>query len=259
MHRPRTQLCIGTAPSFPSPAPLRQPSSPTERTPSPRPGPRATTDRIDHRHGGRGGRGMLRCERDPQNVARRRVHTPAIPRHTAVYPSTWPHRRLMNRERPLYPSRRGGETSPAAQLGRPSLSLKTVRRVWIDRAPPLSLSLSTERGFNEPSNPHTESAFRRLLVQRVAPRRRYRLPPRLFVFHCVYIYMYVSACFFACSIARIPSFLSSTALSFSCFLLAKRRIFRIARVSRKERRMEWKGAKVYWLEREIGRRGLRRG
>lgn len=57
LHRPRTQLCIGTAPSFPSPAPLRQPSSPTERTPSPRPGPRATTDRIDHRHGGRGGGG----------------------------------------------------------------------------------------------------------------------------------------------------------------------------------------------------------
>lgn len=148
MHRPRTQLCIGTAPSFPSPAPLRQPSSPTERTPSPRPGPRATTDRIDHRHGGRGGRGMLRCERDPQNVARRRVHTPAIPRHTAVYPSTWPHRRLMNRERPLYPSRRGGETSPAAQLGRPSLSLKTVRRVWIDRAPPLSLSRRREGSTN---------------------------------------------------------------------------------------------------------------
>lgn len=259
LHRPRTQLCIGTAPSFPSPAPLRQPSSPTERTPSPRPGPRATTDRIDHRHGGRGGRGMLRCERDPQNVARRRVHTPAIPRHTAVYPSTWPHRRLMNRERPLYPSRRGGETSPAAQLGRPSLSLKTVRRVWIDRAPPLSLSRrregSTNPRIHTPNPPFVASWCN---ASSLVAAIDFLLASSSSTVY-IYIYMYVSACFFACSIARIPSFLSSTALSFSCFLLAKRRIFRIARVSRKERRMEWKGAKVYWLEREIGRRGLRRG
>lgn len=140
---------LSCASARPPPSPPRRPSASQVRQPSelPRLGPDLAQPPTESTTvtGGGGGRGMLRCERDPQNVARRRVHTPAIPRHTAVYPSTWPHRRLMNRERPLYPSRRGGETSPAAQLGRPSLSLKTVRRVWIDRAPPLSLSLDGER------------------------------------------------------------------------------------------------------------------
>lgn len=143
---------LSCASARPPPSPPRRPSASQVRQPSelPRLGPDLAQPPTESTTvtGGGGGRGMLRCERDPQNVARRRVHTPAIPRHTAVYPSTWPHRRLMNRERPLYPSRRGGETSPAAQLGRPSLSLKTVRRVWIDRAPPLSLSRRREGSTN---------------------------------------------------------------------------------------------------------------
>lgn len=139
IDRRRLLSCAPAARASPFAAP---PSSRTE-APSPRPGPRATTDRIDHRHGGGEGRkGMLRCERDPQNAARRRVHTRAPcyrPRHTISVAAP------VNESGDLYPLAR-----EPPRLDSPGLSLKTIRR-------PLLLSLSLSLGSTTDSNPHTES------------------------------------------------------------------------------------------------------
>lgn len=88
---------------------------------------------------------MLRCERDPQNAARRRVHTRAPcyrPRHTISVAAP------VNESGDLYPLAR-----EPPRLDSPGLSLKTIRR-------PLLLSLSLSRwgeGSTTDSNPHTES------------------------------------------------------------------------------------------------------
>lgn len=159
IDRRRLLSCAPAARASPFAAP---PSSRTE-APSPRPGPRATTDRIDHRHGGGEGRkGMLRCERDPQNAARRRVHTRAPcyrPRHTISVAAP------VNESGDLYPLAR-----EPPRLDSPGLSLKTIRRPLLLS---LSLSLVGER-VQRPTRIHTPNP------SPPGATRRYRLPlPRL--------------------------------------------------------------------------------
>lgn len=96
---------------------------------------------------------MLRCERDPQNAARRRVHTRAPcyrPRHTISVAAP------VNESGDLYPLAR-----EPPRLDSPGLSLKTIRRPLL-----LSLSLSLGRGFND--RLESTHRIRRLLVQRGA-------------------------------------------------------------------------------------------
>lgn len=176
IDRRRLLSCAPAARASPFAAP---PSSRTE-APSPRPGPRATTDRIDHRHGGGEGRkGMLRCERDPQNAARRRVHTRAPcyrPRHTISVAAP------VNESGDLYPLAR-----EPPRLDSPGLSLKTIRRPLL-----LSLSLVGER-VQRPTRIHTPNP------SPPGATRRYRLPlPRLLSpsYTCVHVYARIG--FFAC-------------------------------------------------------------
>lgn len=182
IDRRRLLSCAPAARASPFAAP---PSSRTE-APSPRPGPRATTDRIDHRHGGGEGRkGMLRCERDPQNAARRRVHTRAPcyrPRHTISVAAP------VNESGDLYPLAR-----EPPRLDSPGLSLKTIRRPLL-----LSLSLSLGRGFND--RLESTHRIRRLLVQRGAIDCLFLVFFRLPIRACVC----ARVGFFACRCEDLP-------------------------------------------------------